>query len=104
MQDTARKGDRYYAVIYEGADPITGRERRRWHPGTESRRRRTTPPNSHDADTMTATSGHRSPSPVPTQRTRSPAANAAAGTAPATKRCLRAADTLPPARPPSTAG
>jgi integrase len=32
----ARKGDRYYAVIYEGTDPITGRERRRWHPaGTD---------------------------------------------------------------------
>ena len=32
----ARKGDRYYAVIYEGIDPITGRERRRWHPaGTD---------------------------------------------------------------------
>jgi integrase len=28
----ARKGDRYYAVIYEGLDPLTGRERRRWHP------------------------------------------------------------------------
>ena len=32
----ARKGDRYYAVIYEGLDPLTGRERRRWHPaGTD---------------------------------------------------------------------
>jgi integrase len=32
----ARKGDRYYAVIYEGTDPVTGRERRRWHPaGTD---------------------------------------------------------------------
>lgn len=32
----ARKGDRYYAVIYKGTDPITGRERRRWHPtGTD---------------------------------------------------------------------
>ncbi|MEP6893928.1 MAG: hypothetical protein ABI927_09130, partial [Gaiellaceae bacterium] len=32
----ARKGERYYAVIYEGTDPITGRERRRWHPaGTD---------------------------------------------------------------------
>jgi integrase len=32
----ARKGDRFYAVIYEGIDPITGRERRRWHPaGTD---------------------------------------------------------------------
>ena len=32
----ARKGDRWYAVIYEGLDPVTGRERRSWHPaGTE---------------------------------------------------------------------
>ena len=32
----ARKGDRFYAVIYEGIDPYTGRERRRWHPaGTD---------------------------------------------------------------------
>ena len=32
----ARKGDRWYAVIYEGIDPVTGRERRRWHPaGTD---------------------------------------------------------------------
>lgn len=32
----ARKGDRWYAVIYEGIDPVTGRERRSWHPaGTE---------------------------------------------------------------------
>ena len=31
-----RKGERYYAVIYEGIDPLTGRERRRWHPaGTD---------------------------------------------------------------------
>lgn len=31
-----RKGDRWYAVIYEGIDPVTGRERRSWHPtGTE---------------------------------------------------------------------
>jgi hypothetical protein len=28
----ARKGGRYYAVIYEGLDPLTGRERRRWYP------------------------------------------------------------------------
>ena len=27
----ARKGDRWYAVICEGIDPITGRERRSWH-------------------------------------------------------------------------
>ena len=32
----ARKGDRYDAVIYEGIDPLTGRERRRWYPaGTD---------------------------------------------------------------------
>jgi len=32
----ARKGDRWYAVIYEGTDPVTGKEVRRWHPaGTE---------------------------------------------------------------------
>lgn len=28
----ARKGERYYAVVYEGLDPLAGRERRRWHP------------------------------------------------------------------------
>ena len=33
----ARKGDRWYAVIYEGLDPITGRERRRWHPAGHDR-------------------------------------------------------------------
>ena len=27
----ACKGDVWYAVIYEGVDPITGKERRRWH-------------------------------------------------------------------------
>ena len=31
-----QKGSRFYAVIYGGVDPITGRERRRWHPaGTD---------------------------------------------------------------------
>jgi integrase len=33
----ARKGNRYYAVVYEGLDPITGRERRSWHPVGEDR-------------------------------------------------------------------
>ena len=33
----ARKGDRWYAVVYEGLDPVTGRERRRWHPAGTSR-------------------------------------------------------------------
>ena len=27
----ARKGDRWYAVIYDGTDPITGKERRTWN-------------------------------------------------------------------------
>jgi hypothetical protein len=27
----ARKGNRWYAVVYEGLDPVTGREIRRWH-------------------------------------------------------------------------
>lgn len=30
-----RRG-RFYAVIYEGRDPVTGKERRAWHPaGTD---------------------------------------------------------------------
>lgn len=28
----AQKGQRWYAVIYQGLDPITGKERRRWYP------------------------------------------------------------------------
>ena len=32
----ARRRGRFYAVIYEGLDPVTGRERRTWHPaGTD---------------------------------------------------------------------
>ncbi|MGI8807715.1 MAG: hypothetical protein ACR2KK_07735 [Acidimicrobiales bacterium] len=32
----AKKGNRWYAVIYDGLDPVTGREHRIWHPaGTE---------------------------------------------------------------------
>ncbi|HMR96241.1 MAG TPA: site-specific integrase [Microthrixaceae bacterium] len=32
----AKRRDRYYAVIYEGRDPVTGKERRSWHPaGTD---------------------------------------------------------------------
>ena len=27
----AKKGDRWYAVIYEGLDPVTGKEHRSWH-------------------------------------------------------------------------
>lgn len=33
----ARKGDNWYAVIYEGLDPVTGKERRSWHPAGSSR-------------------------------------------------------------------
>jgi integrase len=32
-----RKGDRWYAVIYEGVDPATGKERRSWHPAGTGR-------------------------------------------------------------------
>ena len=32
----AQRQSRFYAVIYEGIDPMTARERRRWHPaGTD---------------------------------------------------------------------
>lgn len=33
-----KKGNQYYAVIYEGIDPTTGKERRRWHPGGQRKR------------------------------------------------------------------
>ena len=32
-----KRGDRYYAMIYEGRDPVTGKERRRWHPAGSDR-------------------------------------------------------------------
>jgi integrase len=31
------RGERFYAVVYEGVDPITGRERRRWHAAGKDR-------------------------------------------------------------------
>ena len=34
----AKKGDRYYAVVYEGTDAATGKERHRWYPGGETRK------------------------------------------------------------------
>ncbi|MCB0994890.1 MAG: hypothetical protein KDB21_07350, partial [Acidimicrobiales bacterium] len=37
--------DRFYVVAYDGLDPITGRERRRWHPAGRDR---------HDAEAMAA--------------------------------------------------
>ena len=36
---TTRKGNRWYAVIYHGLDPITGREQRSWHAATDHVRR-----------------------------------------------------------------
>ncbi len=33
----AKKGDRWYAIIYEGLDPVAGKELRRWHPAGTSR-------------------------------------------------------------------
>jgi len=33
----ARKGNRWYAVMYEGLDAVTGKERRRWHPAGTTR-------------------------------------------------------------------
>jgi integrase len=33
----ARKGDRWYAVVYEGLDPVTGRDKRSWHPAGTTR-------------------------------------------------------------------
>ncbi|HKC82765.1 MAG TPA: hypothetical protein VKD46_02075 [bacterium] len=32
-----RKADQHYAVIYEGLDPVSGRERRRWYPAGPDR-------------------------------------------------------------------
>lgn len=34
----AKKGNRYYAVIYEGVDPTTGKERHRWHAAGSTRK------------------------------------------------------------------
>ena len=52
----ARKGDRWYAVIYDGLDPVTGRERRRWHPaGTDRAERRTVRPSARRRGATDAT-------------------------------------------------
>jgi integrase len=34
----AKKGNRYYAVVYEGVDPATGKDRRRWHAAGDTRK------------------------------------------------------------------
>lgn len=33
----AKKSDRFYAVISDGLDPVTGKERRSWHPAGTTR-------------------------------------------------------------------
>ena len=40
------RNDHFYVVAYDGVDPITGRERRRWHPASRS---------SGDAEAIAAT-------------------------------------------------
>ena len=35
--NVAKKSDRKYAVIYEGLDPVTSKERRSWHPAGTNR-------------------------------------------------------------------
>ena len=32
MTYIVQRKDRFYVVAYDGVDPLTGRERRRWHP------------------------------------------------------------------------
>lgn len=38
MASIVHRKDRFYVVAYDGIDPLTGRERRRWHPGGDNRR------------------------------------------------------------------
>ncbi len=37
MTYIVNRRDRFYVVAYDGIDPISGRERRRWHPAGTSR-------------------------------------------------------------------
>ena len=37
MTYIVHRKDRFYVVAYDGVDPLTGRERRRWHPAGDSR-------------------------------------------------------------------
>ncbi|HNQ07980.1 MAG TPA: hypothetical protein PKH97_12450, partial [Tetrasphaera sp.] len=32
-----QRQDRFYVVAYDGLDPLTGKERRRWHPAGRDR-------------------------------------------------------------------
>ncbi len=38
MAYIVNRKDRFYVVAYDGIDPLTGRERRRWHPAGDNRR------------------------------------------------------------------
>lgn len=37
MAYIVQRKDRFYVVDYDGIDPLTGRERRRWHPAGRNR-------------------------------------------------------------------
>ena len=37
MGYVVHRRDRWYAVVYEGMDALTGRDRRRWHPAVDER-------------------------------------------------------------------
>jgi hypothetical protein len=37
MAYIVQRKDRFYVVDYDGTDPATGRERRRWHPAGHCR-------------------------------------------------------------------
>ena len=39
----AQRRGRFYAVIYEGRDPVTGKEIRHWHPAGTDRSQSRTP-------------------------------------------------------------
>ncbi len=47
MSYIVQRKDRFYVVAYDGLDPLTGRERRRWHPvGHDARKPNNSPPDS----------------------------------------------------------
>ena len=63
----ARKGNRYYAVVYEGIDPATGKGRHRWHSGRRHpQRSREGARRAGQADPRRRLPLHRIGSPLPT--------------------------------------
>ena len=40
MTYIVQRKDRFYVVAYDGLDPLTGKERRRWHPVGQTGTRR----------------------------------------------------------------